>query len=66
MIATNTVREVNDDNSVGTSIMGHKTTSPDVVSLEVPHIASDGPSDTVVKARAACTLGSAFNAFPLP
>ncbi len=66
MPVTKTVREANDDSSVGTSIMGHKTTSPDVVSLEVPPIASDGPSDTVIKARAACTLGSAFNASPLP
>ncbi len=43
--ATNTVREVNDANSVGTPIMGHKTTSPDVVSLGVPRIVLDGPSN---------------------
>ncbi len=66
MTATNTVREGNDANSVGTPIMGHKTTSPDVVSLGVPIVALDGPSDTVVSARVTCTLGSASDASPLP
>ena len=66
MTATNTVREVNDVNSVGASIMGHKTTSPDVVSLEASPVALDGPSDTVVSARATCTLGSTSDASPPP
>ncbi len=60
------VRGINDDNNAGTSIIGHKTTSPDVVSLEVPPVTSDGPDDTVVHARETCTLGSAFNASPFP
>ena len=66
MTATNTVREVNDANSVGTPIMGHKTTSPDVVSLGVPPVALHVPSDTVASARVTSALGSASNTSPLP
>ncbi len=66
MIDTNPVRGINDVNSVGTPIMGQQTTSPDVVSLGIPPVTSDGPDDTVVHARESCTLGSAFNASPFP
>ncbi len=66
MTAANTARAVNDVNMLDASVMGHKTISSDVVSLEASTVASDMLSDAVENARAPCALGSAPDAPPLP